>query len=106
MAQADTEEKTLDTMTTVGLAGARSNGSGIADAHDGLPHLIDATTLAAHLGVTVRTIRRKVTEREIPYIRIGNLIRFDPVEIAAWLDAARVTPHARRCAACQNGSRP
>jgi hypothetical protein len=37
----------------------------------------------------VRHVRRLVAERRIPYLKWGHLVRFDPVEIAAWLDAAR-----------------
>ncbi len=52
--------------------------------------LLDITGIAGHLGVNVRHIRRLVAERRIPFIKWGHLIRFDPVEIAEWLEAARV----------------
>ncbi len=96
----------MATMTTVEPAGALLNGHDAADPAPQLPYLIDATTLAAHLGVTVRTIRRKVADGEIPYIRLGSIIRFDLAEITAWIDAARVAPDIIRCAACQNGTLP
>jgi excisionase family DNA binding protein len=54
-----------------------------------LPRLLDITTLASHLGVNARHIRRLVAERRIPYIKWGHLIRFDPDEIATWLDENR-----------------
>jgi excisionase family DNA binding protein len=54
-----------------------------------LPRLLDITTLASHLGVNARHIRRLVAERRIPYIKWGHLIRFDPDEIAAWIDDNR-----------------
>ncbi len=54
-----------------------------------LPRLLDITGLAHHLGVNPRHIRRLVSERRIPFIKWGHLIRFDPDEIAAWLDHAR-----------------
>lgn len=93
-------------MTTVEPVGALLNGHGVADPAPQLPHMIDATTLATHLGVTVRTIRRKVADGEIPYIRLGGIIRFDLAEITAWIDAARVGRDTSRCAACQNRTRP
>jgi excisionase family DNA binding protein len=52
--------------------------------------LLDIQGLAEHLGVNVRHIRRLVAERRIPFIKWGHLIRFDPSEVAAWLQAARV----------------
>ena len=55
-----------------------------------LPNLVDIDTLAAHLGVSVRHVRRLVAERRIPYVKWGHLLRFDPAEIAAWLEESRV----------------
>jgi excisionase family DNA binding protein len=52
--------------------------------------LLDISGLAEHLGVNVRHIRRLVAERRIPFIKWGHLIRFDPAEIATWLESARV----------------
>jgi excisionase family DNA binding protein len=54
-----------------------------------LPRLLDVPQLADHLGVKERHIRRLVAERRIPFIKWGHLIRFDPEEIAAWLDENR-----------------
>jgi excisionase family DNA binding protein len=53
-------------------------------------NLIDITRAAERLGVTVRYMRRLVAERRIPYVKLGHLLRFDPVELEAWIDAARV----------------
>src|SRR3954471_12762359 len=58
--------------------------------------LIDITAVAQRLGVQVRHVRRLVHERRIPYIKWGNLLRFDPNEIEAWLDRARFAESARR----------
>ena len=57
-----------------------------------LPELLDITTLAQHLGVPIRRIRRLVHEKRIPYIKWGHLIRFDPTDVAQWHDANR-RPH-------------
>lgn len=61
-----------------------------------LPVLLDITQLATHLGVAPRHIRRLVAERRIPYIKWGHLIRFDPQEIASWIDECRRRPGAPR----------
>ena len=55
-----------------------------------LPQLLDIAAVAAHLGVTERHVRRLVAERRIPFIKWGHLLRFDPTEIATWLQNARV----------------
>jgi hypothetical protein len=34
-------------------------------------------------------VRRLVAEKRIPYLKVGHFVRFDPAEIAAWLDNAR-----------------
>jgi hypothetical protein len=33
-----------------------------------------------------------VLERRIPHVKVGGLLRFDPVEIEAWLDEHRRRP--------------
>jgi len=57
--------------------------------------LMDIKQVAERLGVEVRHVRRLVHERRIPFIKWGHLLRFDPVEIDAWIDANRQQP-ARR----------
>jgi len=49
--------------------------------------LVGIAEVADLLGVDVRHVRRLVHERRIPYIKWGHLLRFDPVEIAEWIDA-------------------
>lgn len=54
-----------------------------------LPCLLNITEVADTLGVNVRHVRRLVYERRIPFIKWGHLIRFDPDEVARWLDGHR-----------------
>lgn len=56
---------------------------------DDTGRLWDIETVAGRLGVQVRHVRRLVSERRIPFIKWGRLLRFDPAEIEAWLDHAR-----------------
>ena len=57
-----------------------------------LPRLLDIAGVAEHLAVSERHVRRLVTERRIPYVKWGHLLRFDPDEIADWLDNGRRRP--------------
>ena len=57
-----------------------------------LPRLLDLRGIADHLGTSERHVRRLVQERRIPFIKIGHFVRFDPGEIAEWLETARVAP--------------
>ena len=59
---------------------------------DRLPQFVDIEELARHLGVSVRHIRRLVSERRIPFHKWGRLLRFDVAEVVAWLDTVRTSP--------------
>lgn len=52
--------------------------------------LMDLPAVAERLGVNHRHVRRLVTERRIPFIKWGHLLRFDPAEIDEWLARNRV----------------
>ncbi len=39
-----------------------------------------------------RHVRRLVAERRIPFLKWGHLLRFDPMEIQAWIDGFRQHP--------------
>ena len=52
------------------------------------------TAVAAIMATSVRHIQRLVSERRIPYIKVGHFVRFDQAEIVAWLDERRVQVHA------------
>lgn len=54
--------------------------------------LVDVAGLADELGVTEYFVRRLVSERRIPYLKIGKFVRFDLAEVGAWLDECRVEP--------------
>ena len=47
--------------------------------------LIDIAAAADRLGVSPRFMRRLVTERRVPYYKVGHFIRFDPDELNEWL---------------------
>jgi excisionase family DNA binding protein len=54
-----------------------------------VPHPLTIDQLAEHLGITTRHVRRLIAERRVPYLKVDKLVRFDPSEIAGWLDQRR-----------------
>jgi excisionase family DNA binding protein len=54
-----------------------------------LPKLLSVQALASLLGVKERHVRRPVAERRVPIVKWGHDVRFDPDEIATWLDTHR-----------------
>ena len=56
---------------------------------------LNVEELAGWLGVEVVFVRRLIAERRIPFVKIGRFVRFDPEEIAAWIDSQRVPTEAR-----------
>jgi excisionase family DNA binding protein len=57
--------------------------------------LLDIDGLASWLGVEPGFVRRLIAQRRIPFLKIGKYVRFDPAEIAAWIDGQRVQMESR-----------
>ncbi len=58
--------------------------------------LLGVDEMASWLGVEVGFIRRLIAERRIPFVKIGKYVRFDPEEVALWIDGQRVDPEQRQ----------
>ena len=54
--------------------------------------LWDTADVASYLKVSRSTVRRKIEAGEIPYSRVGNLIRFVPSVIQEWVHSQVVRP--------------
>jgi excisionase family DNA binding protein len=52
--------------------------------------LLDVDDVAELLNVSVRHVRRLVFERRIPFLKIGNRVRFELHEVEAWLSTLRI----------------
>ncbi len=50
---------------------------------------LSAVEAAKYLGLTHRHILSLRTRHEIPYIKLGRLVRFDPDQLDAWINARR-----------------
>jgi excisionase family DNA binding protein len=49
-------------------------------------YLLTKVEIAKFLNVSVKMIDRKVYLNEIPYLKIGRLVRFSKLKILAWAD--------------------
>jgi excisionase family DNA binding protein len=52
--------------------------------------LIDITELERITSIKVETLRKKVAHKEIPFVKIGRLVRFSPGEIERWVEGCTV----------------
>lgn len=53
--------------------------------------LISYADAAAYISVPVSTLRSLVCRQQIPHIRISaRMVKFDPAELDAWINAHRV----------------
>jgi predicted DNA-binding transcriptional regulator AlpA len=68
-----------------------------------MPSALTARQLFTIIGMSKTAFYDRVTRGEIPYFRLGTVIRFDPVHAAAWLRAQQIVfpreaTHERRAA--------
>jgi excisionase family DNA binding protein len=47
-------------------------------------------TVARWLSTSTRHIRRLVAEKRIPFVKVGHFVRFDPDDVARWVEAQKV----------------
>ena len=58
--------------------------------------LIGVEEVAGLTSIPESTIRRMVTGGRIPCIRFGKHVRFDPEDIAAWIEGSKVPAGVRK----------
>lgn len=58
--------------------------------------LLNNQEAAELLGISPFSLRGKVLRREVPFIKIGRRTLFDPADLAAFIEAAKVQPQPRR----------
>jgi excisionase family DNA binding protein len=54
--------------------------------------LLNVDEAAAYLGLTEKSVRKRVGGRTIPYIKVGALLRFRRADLDAWLDENSFAP--------------
>ncbi len=64
--------------------------------------LISPTELSVGLRVSRPTVYSWVRKNYVPYLKLGDLVRFDPTEISIWLKARRLG-RGIRCPLSEHG---
>lgn len=54
--------------------------------------LIDVSRLAEYVGLSTHTIYTMVSQRRIPFVKVGRLTKFDLQAIDAWISQHTVMP--------------
>ncbi len=58
--------------------------------------LLSIDETSEYLGLAPTTLYKMVSERRIPYVKVGRLLRFDSRLIDDWLEAHTVMPMPER----------
>ena len=54
------------------------------------PRLLTIQQVAAYVGLSHHTIYRFVSQRKIPHVKLGKVLKFDRAEIDRWITAHAV----------------
>jgi excisionase family DNA binding protein len=79
----------LSESDTTGHSGASAKRTGTATSIS-TSRLVDIDDLAEWLATTPRHVRRLVAERRVPFVKVGHFVRFDPKDIAHWIEKQKV----------------
>ena len=56
------------------------------------PRLMNIEDCSIYIGLSVHTIYTMVSQRRIPFVKIGRLVKFDVVLLDAWITKRTVMP--------------
>lgn len=57
--------------------------------------LLDINEVAGYTGLSVHTLYTMVSQRRIPYVKMGRLTKFDKYELDRWIQSHTVKPLRR-----------
>lgn len=61
-------------------------------------HLLNEAEAARRLGLSPKTLRRwRWAGNNLPFLKIGSAVRYDPVELDAFVEAARRQSTSEAC---------
>lgn len=49
--------------------------------------------LSQYLGIAIQTVYEWTSQRRVPYIKLGRLVKFDQREIDEWMKRQRIEPY-------------
>ena len=63
-----------------------------------MPDLIDVDSASRRLGVCSKTLRRLAAQGQVPLVRVGRAVRFDPADLDEFVSSAKqpITPRTAR----------
>ena len=61
-----------------------------------MERLLDVKVTAELLGIKPVTLRLWISQKKVPYYKVGKSIKFKPSEIETWINATRVDPDSDR----------
>ena len=61
-----------------------------------MKEILTIDELSEHLGIKKSNLYSKVERKEIPFYKIGRLVRFKKTEIDLWLEKSRGVPMSRQ----------
>jgi excisionase family DNA binding protein len=61
-----------------------------------LPRLLDVGQAAKYIGLSRHTLYTMVSQRRIPYVKVGRLTKFDLKALDAWIKRHSVMPMPER----------
>lgn len=56
------------------------------------PKLLTVNEVSEYIGIAADTIYTMVSQRRIPYVKVGRLVKFNQVALDAWLKEHTVMP--------------
>lgn len=57
--------------------------------------LVTVEDIATYTGLSIHTVYTMVSQRRIPYVKVGRLVKFDLVLLDAWIKQQTVMPVLR-----------
>ena len=57
---------------------------------------LDIQGASQYTGISVTTLYKWVNQRKIPHIKMGRLLKFDPLKLDEWIRQQTIMPMPRR----------
>jgi excisionase family DNA binding protein len=58
------------------------------------PRLVSIHDCSVYLGLSVHTLYTMVSQRRIPFVKVGRLVKFDLALLDAWINKRTIMPRA------------